>query len=127
MIKKIFGFFTLFYCIIFNLNAETLSNITNETNNSFYNGNILTISELKDKHDDTYVVLEGNIIKKINDEKFLFKDSTGKIEIEIDDDKNYLLKNINKNTLIQIYGEYEKHIFKMDEIEVKDLKIIKQN
>ena len=64
---------------------------------------------------------------KINDEKFLFKDSTGKIEIEIDDDKNYLLKNVNKNTLIQIYGEYEKHIFKMDEVEVKDLKIIKQN
>jgi uncharacterized protein (TIGR00156 family) len=37
-------------------------------------------------HDDRNVILEGYLIKKIKEEHYLFKDDTGEIEIEIDDE-----------------------------------------
>ena len=37
--------------------------------------------------DDSYVTLKGKILSKTGDEKYLFQDKTGTIEIEIDDDK----------------------------------------
>ena len=37
--------------------------------------------------DDTIVILRGNLVRRIGDEKYLFHDATGEIIVEIDDDK----------------------------------------
>ncbi len=137
MIKKsfIFVLFVIIGLTAANVNAKEHyqgpvenSNVAEATTNSpFLGAQRLTIKELSAQHDDDYVILQGYIVKKIRGEKFLFKDSTGEIEIEIDHKRNYLLENVNEKTLVEISGEYDRNTFERDEIEVKNLKIIKQN
>lgn len=100
---------------------------------SMYNANSpyvgatrLTVKELSARHDDDYVVLEGYIVKKIRGEKFLFRDATGDIQLEIDHKINYMLEGINERTLVQIYGEYDREFFGKDEIEVQSIRILRQ-
>jgi len=42
---------------------------------------------LKAPQNDQDVVLQGNLIRKVGDEKYIFSDGTGEISVEIDDDK----------------------------------------
>lgn len=44
------------------------------------------VSSLKGLPDDTYVTLEGYIEKQVRREHYIFRDASGKIEVEIDDD-----------------------------------------
>ena len=69
--------------------------------------NITTVAEAQKSQEDTKVVLTGNIIKKINDEHYTFKDKTGEINVEIDDDKLQGI-NITPETSVTIYGEIDK-------------------
>ena len=96
-------------------------------NSPYLGAQKLTVKDLSSEHDDDYVILEGYIVKKIKGETFLFQDSTGEIQIEIDHKRNYILENVNEKTLVEISGEYDKNTFEPDEIEVKNLKILKQN
>ncbi len=47
---------------------------------------------LKNRTDDYPVVITGTIIKKTGDEKYEFKDDTGAIQAEIDDEDLYNIK-----------------------------------
>lgn len=55
--------------------------------------------------DDQDVILEGYIINRIGKDDYTFKDDTGSIAIELDDDIR--LVNINEHTKVRIYGEYD--------------------
>jgi len=68
---------------------------------------VTTVAEAKKALDDTKVVLTGNIIKKIKDEYYTFKDKTGEIIVEIDDD-NIRGITITPETDVTIYGEVDK-------------------
>ena len=50
------------------------------------NPSFTSVMNAKKMGDDSYVTLKGKIVSKIGKEKYLFKDNTGTIEIEIDDD-----------------------------------------
>lgn len=114
MKKVIFILFLLFLNFNFSTFAE------------YYGQNdIITVKKLKTMKDDSYAIIEGFIVKQISDEKFLFKDETGEIVLDIDNDLMYQLKNVGKNTLVEIYGELDKNIFGRDEFEVKRITIIK--
>lgn len=69
--------------------------------------NVMTVAQAKQMRDDTEVVLRGNIIKQLGNEKYLFKDTTGEITIEIDDDDWHGL-SVGANDLVEIYGEVDK-------------------
>lgn len=71
--------------------------------------------------DDTMVTLKGNIIRQIAHEKYEFKDSTGVIIVEIDDDKWYGL-SVGPNDVVEIYGEVDSEIYRKNEIDVKFIK-----
>ncbi|NLS11696.1 NirD/YgiW/YdeI family stress tolerance protein [Vibrio sp. SM6] len=47
---------------------------------------ITTVSEAVQANDDTPVVLTGYLVKSLGNENYLFKDASGEVEIEIDDD-----------------------------------------
>ena len=89
------------------------------------NSDVITIKDLKNIKDDEYITIRGYIVKKIKKEKYLFKDSTGEIILDIDKKINNQLKNVDKDTLVEIYGEYEKELFEKDKIEVKRITIVK--
>ncbi|ALX77720.1 Protein ygiW precursor [Cronobacter malonaticus 681] len=44
-----------------------------------------TVSEAKNLRDDAWVVLEGNIVRKMGKELYEFRDASGSINVDIDD------------------------------------------
>lgn len=82
-----------------------------------------TIEQAKDMGDDTYVVLQGTIEQSLGDEKYMFKDSTGTIKIEIDnEDWNGL--SVAPTDVVEIKGEVDKGWTSV-EIEVDEISKVK--
>ena len=79
--------------------------------------NVHTISEIKKMSDDTKVIAEGYITRRVGDEEYTFTDDTGEIRIEIDDDL-WQGREVDSETPIRIYGELDKKWFRSSEIEV---------
>ena len=77
------------------------------------NETILTVEQVEDLRDDTFVILEGNIVKSLGDEKYLFKDSTGTIEVEIDDE-GWGGQSVGPKDVIKIYGDVDRGIFETE-------------
>lgn len=69
--------------------------------------NANTVAQAKKAYDDAYVSLNGYIVQKVGDEKYTFKDSTGQIRVEIDDDLWGGLTATPK-TRVTIYGQVDK-------------------
>lgn len=65
-----------------------------------------TVESVLTMSDDMPVTVQGKLTEKLEEEHFIFKDSTGEIEVEIDDD---LLKEriITPENKIQITGEVD--------------------
>lgn len=83
----------------------------------------MTVAKAKTLKDDTYVSLKGNILSKTGDEKYLFQDKTGTIEIEIDDDDWGSLE-VGPNDTVIIEGEVDKDWNKVS-IDVNSIKLAK--
>jgi uncharacterized protein (TIGR00156 family) len=80
----------------------------------------VTVTEAVKLRDDTRVVLQGTIVSALRKEKYLFRDSTGEITIEIDDDVWRGL-SISENDKVEIYGKIEKEKHRI-EIDVKRIR-----
>ena len=84
---------------------------------------IRTVTEANQAKDDERVILEGYLVQKLEDEEYLFKDLTGEIEVEIDDDI-FQDRYVNPSTQIRIHGEIDKGFFSGRTIDVERLEII---
>ncbi|AMR65657.1 MULTISPECIES: YgiW/YdeI family stress tolerance OB fold protein [Pseudomonadaceae] len=71
--------------------------------------------------DDAHVVLQGHITRKLGDEKYEFKDSTGTITVEIDDEDLPPVAFDDK-TLVKLTGEVDKGLLQR-EVDVDRLEI----
>ncbi len=91
---------------------------TNNGKGGFVDGNetIVTIKQVKEMRDDIPVIVQGKIIQRMGDEKFLFEDNTGSITIEIDDDA-WRGQTITPADTVKIYGDVDRGIF-TTEIEI---------
>lgn len=78
---------------------------------------VMTVAEALKVSDDTPVKLAGKIEKSLGNEKYLFKDATGTITIEIDDDDWRGVTATPDSELI-IEGEVDKDMFRDTEIDV---------
>lgn len=72
-----------------------------------------TVAEALKLNDDTPVVLIGQIEKSLGDEKYLFKDASGMVTIEIDNE-DWRGLNVTPNDTIIIQGEVDKDFFKTE-------------
>lgn len=122
--KKVYFKMILFYIIIGGICLATTTIDNTNSNSPFLGEKIIQIKDLNYSYDDRYITLKGYIVEKLSDETFLFKDETGKIYIEIDRDEQYLLRNVDSNTFVEITGEYDHNTFKPNKIDIKNLKII---
>ncbi|MCK9257697.1 MAG: NirD/YgiW/YdeI family stress tolerance protein [Sulfurospirillaceae bacterium] len=82
----------------------------------------ITVVEAKKLCDDTPVVLEGNIVKHLGSDKYMFKDETGDITVEIEN-KNWNGITVGENDKIILYGEVDKD---WNSIEIDVDKIMKR-
>ena len=95
---------------------------TNNTNIKMHidaSTQIISVAQAKKLADDRYVSLRGKIVQHLYKDKYLFQDKTGKIKIEIDDDK-WLGLSVDTSDLIEIYGEVDRY-WKDIEIDVKTI------
>ncbi|MBR1544673.1 MAG: NirD/YgiW/YdeI family stress tolerance protein [Alphaproteobacteria bacterium] len=87
---------------------------------------IVSVEKAKNSKDDTYVVLQGYIDKSLGGEKYLFRDETGTIKIEIED-KKFRGLTVYPDDFVQISGEVDKGWLSETEIEVKNISKIQQS
>nr|WP_319527175.1 NirD/YgiW/YdeI family stress tolerance protein [Pseudomonas laurentiana] len=74
---------------------------------------VVTVAEAHKAADDTPVVLQGHITQKLKNEKYEFKDATGNIIVEIDDEDLPPVA-FNDKTLVKLTGEVDKGLMKRD-------------
>ena len=72
----------------------------------YKNLTVSSISEALKMKNNTNVVIEGNIDKKLSDDKYTFKDNTGSIIAEIDKEAWGVI-NSNTKEKIKLLGEIE--------------------
>ncbi|WP_409261372.1 YgiW/YdeI family stress tolerance OB fold protein [Pseudomonas putida] len=83
---------------------------------------VTTVAAAHDAADDTPVVLQGYVTKINNDDKYEFKDNTGTITVEIDDE-DLPPTPFNDKTKVKLTGEVEKHLMSR-EVDVDIVEII---
>ncbi len=71
--------------------------------------------------DDQQVTLTGHIVKKLGEEKYLFRDATGEIVLEIEKDA-MPSTDFDDKTRVEITGEIDKDFPGHAEIEVQTIK-----
>ncbi|WP_113627214.1 YgiW/YdeI family stress tolerance OB fold protein [Pectobacterium peruviense] len=81
---------------------------------------LTTVDKAKDLRDDSWVTLSGNIEKRIGDENYLFRDSTGTMEVEIDH-KRWNGQMVSPTDKVEIQGELDKD-FNSVELDVKQVR-----
>ena len=72
---------------------------------------------LKNPVEDIRVKLNGQLVRKIGKEKYLFSDGTGEIRVDIDDER-FPKAKIDEKTRVTIEGEVEKDFMQSPEIDV---------
>ena len=78
---------------------------------------LTTVQDALNMKDDSHVRIKGSIEKSLGDEKYLFKDSTGTIKVEIDD-KHWKGQTVTPADTVIISGEIDKEWNGKTEIDV---------
>ncbi|ECW0138737.1 YgiW/YdeI family stress tolerance OB fold protein [Salmonella enterica subsp. salamae] len=83
------------------------------------NGSSTTVESAKSLRDDAWVTLRGNIVERISDDLYLFKDATGTINVDIDH-KRWNGLTVTPQDTVEIQGEVDKD-WNSVEIDVKQI------
>jgi len=83
---------------------------------------VSTVAEAMKMSDDSAVVLEGKIEKALGKDKYLFRDQTGSITVEIDDEDWRGV--VTPEDKIVIHGEVDKELFNT-EIDADRVEVVK--
>ena len=95
--KKAFTVILLSFLSVSNVFAAGFNGHTDKT----------SVAEAIKRPDNSYVTIEGNIVKKLSSDKYLFKDVSGSITVEIDKEKWGNIDVSEKDTL-ELSGEIER-------------------
>ena len=83
------------------------------------NGTVTTAANAKTMRDDTWVTLRGNIIERVSDDLYIFKDASGTVNVDIDH-KRWNGQTITPQDVVEIQGEVDKD-WNSVEIDVKQI------
>ncbi|WP_429946191.1 NirD/YgiW/YdeI family stress tolerance protein [Bibersteinia trehalosi] len=86
------------------------------------NNAVKSVKDLPAAKDKSFVLLEGNITKRVGKKDFIFKDATGEVEIEVSR-RAWQGQTITPTDRIQIRGVLDKE---WDKAEVEVMEIIKK-
>lgn len=75
--------------------------------------------------DDTQVSLQGRIIRHMGGEKYRFADSTGEIDLEIDNELWPANSPIDDKSEVRVTGEYDKDLVSKPKVEVERIEKLK--
>lgn len=85
-----------------------------------------TVKKALSSWDDAPVVLTGHITERLagSDDKYLFKDDTGQIVVDIDHEV-FAGRNVTPQTRVRLSGKVDKDMMEPTKIDVKVLEILK--
>ncbi|MGU3524815.1 YgiW/YdeI family stress tolerance OB fold protein [Enterobacteriaceae bacterium C23F] len=97
------------------------STTTSSQNGGFVgpNGTVTTVEKAKSMRDDAWVTLRGNIVERLSDDTYTFKDSSGTVNVDISH-KRWNGVTITPNDVVEIQGEVDKD-WNSVEIDVKQI------
>lgn len=79
---------------------------------------------LKNPVDDEDVTIQGHLLRKLGDEKYVFSDGSGEIVAEIDDD-DFPREPIDEKTKVELVGEVDTSRQRPPEIDVERVRVVK--
>ena len=92
---------------ILTLGAATVATAQTVVNqNAIAPKQVTTVKEALNSKDDTPVMLKGQVIKSLGDEKYQFKDATGTITVDVDDEL-WQNRAISPTTPVTLIGEVD--------------------
>ncbi|MHA6494816.1 NirD/YgiW/YdeI family stress tolerance protein [Pseudomonas borbori] len=79
-----------------------------------YNGpgataQVTTVAAALEAADDMPVVLQGQVVKRLQDELYEFKDSSGTIQVEIDNE-DWPGQTVSEKATVKLTGEVDKNL-----------------
>lgn len=86
--------------------ATTAAMATPAVNQNAITAKVTTVKQALSLKDDTRVQLKGSVVKSIGDEKYQFRDHTGSITVDIDDEL-WQGKAVSANTPVTLIGEVD--------------------
>lgn len=88
-------------------------------------GTINTAAQVAKAPDDTPCLLEGYIIERVNGhhDKYTFKDATGSVVVEIDDDL-FRGRDIGPSDKVRLSGEVDTKTFRANQVDVEWMEVI---
>ncbi len=107
----------LFVGVMFGLSQTAASQFVSDSTN------VQTVAAIKQMDDNAWFTLEGYIVKQVREEKYVFRDQSGEIEVEIDKDK-WKGRKVTPSTKIRIAGKVEKEWLRSMEVEVKRIELV---
>lgn len=96
--------------------------VGNET--AYRTGEVLSVEQAKIQREDTKVTMQGNIEKHLRKDHYLFRDETGSITVEIDDDIWQGLVVTPKDT-VRVMGEVDQD-FNSIKVEIDHIEVVKK-
>lgn len=93
-------------CAVFILGVNSFAIANTTVNQSAISPELVTVKQALTQKDDTHVRLRGQVIKSLGDEKYQFRDTTGTIIVDIDD-QLWQGKPVSDKTTIIISGEVD--------------------
>lgn len=87
-------------------------------------GGTATVESAKSMRDDAWVTLRGNIVERLSDDVYTFKDASGTINVDIDH-KRWNGVTVGPQDLVEIQGEVDKD-WNSVEIDVKQVSKVSQ-
>lgn len=83
------------------------------------NASLTTAAKVKDLKDNSWVKLRGNIVQRLSDDRYVFRDESGSVNVEIDN-KRWNGLNVTPQDRVEIQGKVDKD-WNDVEIEVKQI------
>ena len=86
-------------------------------------GGVVDIKDVMNMYDEQTVTVRGNIVRQLSDDKYLFKDRTGELVVEIDY-KYWNGLQVSEKDVLELTGEIDKdyNSVKLDVFMVKKAK-----
>ena len=83
---------------------------------------VTSVEKALSSRDETPVVLVGKIVNSLGDEKYTFKDTSGEIIVEIDDE-DWRGVNVTPENTVEIRGDVDKDFYEKTKIDVDSIVI----
>ena len=71
------------------------------------------VKEALRMRDESYVTIRGNIVKRLTDDKYLFRDATGEIVVEIDNE-DWAGVTVGPDDTVELSGEIDRDFNKVE-------------